>query len=83
MKKSKTTIPAEVILFAALWCSALFFALLNPAKNVHTCRICGAQTLNAYYDAEASRDSVLCAECAVGYWMPLNYKNYHVSYTLK
>ena len=83
MTKQAYKIPAEVILFAILWCTSLFFALLNPAKNIHTCSICGKQTLCAYYDAEGSRDSVLCTNCAVRYWMPLNYKDYRVSYTLE
>lgn len=55
-------------------------ALLSTlcACGSYHCYDCGKTTTKAYYDYSATKEYVLCEDCARTYWMPLNYKTYRV-----
>lgn len=52
--------------------------ILTACGGSYTCMDCGKTTSKAYYDMMASKEQVMCEECARQYWMPLPYENYRV-----
>lgn len=51
---------------------------LCACEKKYTCYECGESTSKAYYDMSASKEYVMCEDCAREYWMPLPYENYGV-----
>ncbi len=52
--------------------------LLSACGKSYTCYRCEETTKKAYYDMAASKEQVLCEECARQYWIPLDYEKYKV-----
>lgn len=61
-------------------CLMLITVLLSACgvEEKYTCYKCGTTTSKAYYDLNATKDDVLCEDCARSYWMPFPYENYRV-----
>ncbi len=59
---------------------ALCFALmLTACGKKFTCKVCGEKTKDAYYEMFAETDEdVMCEDCAIKYWMPLDIEKYKV-----
>lgn len=67
----KKTVAFVLVLIAIM-------AAFSACGKTYTCVRCEEQTSKAYYDLSASKQSVMCEDCARSYWMPMDYKRYRV-----
>ncbi len=56
----------------------MILCALCACGQTYECCDCGKNTSKSYYTFEASKEQVMCEECAREYWMPLPYQNYRV-----